>query len=370
MHFPYVDPIPVPAPILLMKALGILTLAMHFVAVQLLVGSLVAVCWFSLRGKQLGTSQHKTAAHVLARRVPIIMTYVINLGIPPLLFAQVIYGRALYTSSVLIGALWISVIPLLMLCYWLLYRMADKTAAGKPAAHVAFIALIIAGCVGRILSYNMTLMLRPEVWQKMYAGTATGLHLPPSEPTSIYRWAFIVIGSLLLTGLWTVLNSGLPTIDGETKALMRKTGGVLALLGGIIQIAIGYLVFVHQPVSVQDGLQQLAFYKISGIVWFVAAALATLLGATQIIAKSTSLPLNIAACTSGFVGLVGAVCVRDGIRDVTLNGKGFDVFHRLVYSNWWVLGLFFALFAISLVAMGWLLWVMKQAKPVSEQVAS
>ncbi len=28
------------------------------------------------------------------------MTYVINLGVPPLLFAQVLYGRAIYTSSV------------------------------------------------------------------------------------------------------------------------------------------------------------------------------------------------------------------------------------------------------------------------------
>jgi predicted permease len=50
------------------------------------------------------------------------MTFVINLAVPPLLFAQVLYGRALYTSSVLIGLYWISIIGLLMLAYWLLYR--------------------------------------------------------------------------------------------------------------------------------------------------------------------------------------------------------------------------------------------------------
>ena len=38
-------------------------------------------------------------------RLTVVMTFVINLGVPPLLFAQVLYGRALYTSSVLIGDL-------------------------------------------------------------------------------------------------------------------------------------------------------------------------------------------------------------------------------------------------------------------------
>ena len=46
-------------------------------------------------------------ARALARRLTVVMTFVINLAVPPLLFAQVLYGRALYTSSVLIGLYWI-----------------------------------------------------------------------------------------------------------------------------------------------------------------------------------------------------------------------------------------------------------------------
>ena len=44
-------------------------------------------------------------ARALARRLTVVMTYVINLGVPPLLFAQVLYGRALYTSSIDRGVL-------------------------------------------------------------------------------------------------------------------------------------------------------------------------------------------------------------------------------------------------------------------------
>jgi len=101
------------------------------------------------------------------------MTFVINLGVPPLLFAQVLYGRALYTSSVLIGVYWISIILILMLVYRLLYRFSAQLEAGKTAWPVGLLAWLLAGFVARLLSTNMTLMLRPEVWREMYSASAT-----------------------------------------------------------------------------------------------------------------------------------------------------------------------------------------------------
>ena len=98
--FPAVDPIPLPAPIWLFKLLHIVTLALHFVAVEMLLGGLLLAVLFSLFRSSPGSL---VIARALARRLTVVMTYVINLGVPPLLFAQVLYGRALYTSSVLIG---------------------------------------------------------------------------------------------------------------------------------------------------------------------------------------------------------------------------------------------------------------------------
>ena len=84
--FPAVDPIPLPAPVWLLKLLDILTLSLHFVAVEVLLGGLlIAVTLSFFRGfpHALITSR------ALARRLTIVMTFVINLGVPPLLFAQV-----------------------------------------------------------------------------------------------------------------------------------------------------------------------------------------------------------------------------------------------------------------------------------------
>src|ERR1700685_1077316 len=123
--FPAVDPIPLPAPIWLIKLLHIVTLALHFVAVEMLLGGLLLAVFLSFfRGPA------RVAARAVARRLTVVMTYVINLGVPPLLFAQVLYGRALYTSSVLIGAYWIAVILLLMGSYYGLY-----VSAGLAARH-------------------------------------------------------------------------------------------------------------------------------------------------------------------------------------------------------------------------------------------
>src|ERR1035437_479981 len=118
--FPNVDPIPLPAPIWLFKLLHIVTLALHFVAMQVLVGGLLIAVLLNLLGS---SDSARTAAAAIARRLTIVMAYVINLGVPPLLFAQVLYGRAIYTSSVMIGARWIAVIPALILAYWLLISL-------------------------------------------------------------------------------------------------------------------------------------------------------------------------------------------------------------------------------------------------------
>lgn len=369
MLFPRVDTIPIPAPVWLMKLLGLLTLALHLVSVQLLIGSLLAILWFTWRGASTQSSTEKTAAYVLARRTTIIMTYVINLGIPPLLFAQVLYGRALYTSSDLMASVWLSVIPSLMLCYWLLYRIVDRTSKGKPAALMTIIAMAIGMWVGRILSFNMTLMLRPTVWHAMYDRTASGWQLPPHDPTGTPRWAFVMIGSLLAVGIWMILHSNLSTIEDDVKGLLRRTGSVLALFGGIGNLIIGWVAYSTQPSFIHQDLLANPLYKISAIVWAAGVVLATLLAATAY-ARSANLAATLAGSVACFVGLAGAVIVRDGIRDITLSQAGFNVWDRHEVSNWGVVGIFLVLFVATLGIIGWLLMVMRQAKPIPEQVAS
>ena len=62
------------------------------------------------------------------------------------------------------------------------------------------------------------------------------------------------------------------------------------------------------------------------------------------------------------------VVYRDTLRDLTLLGKGYDVWHRDVTTNWGVVILFLVVFVAGLGTVGWLISVMMKAKPVTEKV--
>jgi hypothetical protein len=60
---------------------------------------------------------------------------------------------------------------------------------------------------------------------------------------------------------------------------------------------------------------------------------------------------------------------RDGVRDLTLLGKGFDVWDRAVVTNWSVVGLFLALFVSGLGVVGWLISVVARSQKPMEGAA-
>src|SRR5258708_5359826 len=257
--FPAVDPIPLPAPIWLFKLLHIVTLSLHFVAVEMLLGGLLLAVVFSLfRGPA-----SQVAARAMARRLTVVMTYVINLAVPPLLFAQVLYGRALYTSSALIGAWWISIIALLTLAYWLLYRFSSRLQAGRSAWLSGLSAWVIAGFIARLLSTDMTLMLRPEVWRQMYSSSAAGAYLPTGDPTTTPRWLLMLCGGLFIGGLWMVYLAGRSTFTAEEKHFLSSTGGKIAIVFGLIYCLCGIWAAYVQPQALKAGLATHPLYH-----WF------------------------------------------------------------------------------------------------------
>jgi len=348
------------------------TLSLHFVAVEMLLGGLLLAILLSLFGK---SADSLVAARALARRLTVVMTFVINLGVPPLLFAQVLYGRALYTSSVLIGLYWIAIVPTLMLTYWLLYKFSTRLEAGKPAWWVGLIAWLLAGGVSRMLSTNMTLMLRPEAWRGMYSASAMGAFLPTGDPTLEPRWLLMLAGGLLIGGLWLVYLAGRSTFTADEKKFVAGVGGKVAAGFGIVYLAAGLWAASVQPEIVKQGLAGHASYSaykfagFAGYGWIALVVVAVLLGAIAGFGK-------ISAGWLGWTGVLVAVLVeitltvyRDGVRDVTLLSKGYDVWDRAVVTNWSVVGLFLVLFVAGLGVIGWLVSVVARAQKTMEGAA-
>ena len=370
--FPAVDPIPLPAPIWLFKLLHIVTLSLHFVAMQMLVGGLLLAVVLSV----FPSVRCRVAARALARRLTVVMTFVINLAVPPLLFAQVLYGRALYTSSVLMGLYWISVIGLLMLTYWLLYRFSARLEGERAGWWIGLSAWLLAGFIARLLSSNMTLMLRPEVWRRMYSASAAGAYLPTGDPTLTPRWLLMLAGGLFMGGVWMLYLSGRSTFTREERSFLAGVGGKVAAVFGLAYLAAGLWAAGVQPAMVRAGLAagtaDHPIYRFAGLAGYGWMALV----AVAIVAAGITGMARFAAGWVGwaFGGIVLLIEItftiyRDGVRDLTLLSKGFDVWNRVVVTNWSVVGLFLALFVGGLAVVGWLISAVARAQKPMEGVA-
>jgi hypothetical protein len=361
--FPSVDPIPLPAPIWLFKLLHIVTLSLHFVAMQVLVGGLLIAVLLNLLGR---SSSSRTAAAAIARRLTIVMTYVINLGVPPLLFAQVLYGRAIYTSSVLIGAYWISVIPALILVYWLLYRFAAGIEAGKSVWWMGLLAWIITGGIADVYTNNMTLMLRPEVWQRMYSASPLGTHLPTDDPTKLPRFLFMMAGGFVAGGLWLIFLAARRSFSDADRGYLSALGGRIAAVAAIAQVIAAFAVYRTQPAIVQAGLGDHLLYKTAGLGWFAMAVVILVFAGYSAFAKPVAAWTGWLSAVIAFLSIALMTLYRDGIRDLTLLSKGYDVWNRTVVTNWSVVGLFLVLFVVGLGVVGWLISVVARAERVME----
>jgi hypothetical protein len=367
--FPAVDPIPLPAPIWLIKLLHIVTLSLHFVAVEMLLGGLLIASLLSLFR---GSPQVAVAARAIARRLTTVMTYVINLGVPPLLFAQVLYGRALYTSSVLIGLYWISIIVVLTATYWLLYRFSARLEAGKSACWVGLTAWLLAGYIARLLSTNMTLMLRPEAWRAMYSASAMGAYLPADDPTLTPRWLLMMAGGLFIAGLWMLYLAGRKTFTDCEQKLLAGLGGKLAALFGLIYLAAGLWAAKVQPDVVKTGLETHPLYhfaNFAGYGWLALVAVSVLVAAFAGFGRVAADWLGWTSVLLAVLVEVSLVVYRDAVRDLTLLSKGFDVWNRTVVTNWGVVGLFLVLFVCGLGVIGWLISVVARAQKPMEGAA-
>lgn len=368
MEFPAVDPIPLPAPVWLFKLLHIVTLGLHFVAVEMLLGGLIVAVFLSISRNP----HSQVLARAVARRLTVVMTYVINLAVPPLLFAQVLYGRALYTSSVLIGLYWISIVGLLMLTYWLLYRFTARLEAGRSAWWVGLSAWLIAGGIARLLSTNMTLMLRPEVWRAMYSASASGAYLPSGDPTLTPRWLLMLTGGFFIAGLWLLYLAARRTFTSEEQRFTARLGGMLAAGFGVLYLLAGVWAASVQPEAVKAGLAQHPLYHYAGqlgYAWIAFIAIAVIVALFVAVRQVATAWLAWTAAALALLIEFAFTIYRDAVRDLTLLSKGFDVWNRAVVTNWSVVGLFLVLFVASLGVVGWLISVVARANKPMEGAA-
>jgi len=139
-----------------------------------------------------------------------------------------------------------------------------------------------------------------------------------------------------------------------------------------VYLAAGLWAAGVQPEIVKAGLHTDSLYKFAGFAgygWLALVAVAVVAAAVAGFGK-------ISAAWLGWVGVLLAVLIeimlvvyRDGVRDLTLLSKGYNVWDRAVETNWWIVGLFLVLFVAGLGVIGWLISVVARARKDMEAAA-
>ncbi|MBI4552729.1 MAG: hypothetical protein HY710_10740 [Candidatus Latescibacteria bacterium] len=316
-YIPAASPLPLPAPGSFFWVLLLVTFWFHFLAVQVLLGTLIITLVESVSGKPRDQVMEGL------KRLPVIMAFVINLGIPPLLFLQLLYAPFFYTSSVLMGIPWLLTIPLLIVCYGCLYLARYTRHEGRIPLWLV-ISLASGLTIAYFFSNNVTWMLKPETWAAAYQSNPLGAHLYPTPGDVIFRWLWAIAPAVTVVAAWLHKS--------------RAWGWVTVVLGG----AGGWLFRQHL------GAQADAAHRLFLIDFALLAALVVVLVAI----RPAGLFYRLLALWA-VVKVVVMVALRDAVRRGALEGH-----QRLadlpVQTNWSVVVCFLAVLVIGLYTLVWM----------------
>ncbi len=341
LPLPSPDPLGYPVPVELLRGLSYLTLTLHFLAMHFTLGGVMLWLWLRLRKPAHADS----LSRYLGNGLTLGFSYLVTLGIPPLLFLQVTYGQLFYSSSVLIGAHWILVVPLLIVAYGLFY-LHKLTRERKPSAQwiyllIAFLAMLT---IGFFYVNNLTLMQAPERWMDLYHLRPNGQALNMKDPTVVPRWLTFLSPALAVAGLGLITaGTVLRRWREDEKGRAFQSLGIKAfLVSAAATAAFGAWFILRLPDPVVARVREMPLLLPvagAGVALFALAALLAFLAS-----RSRSLGLPIAALVAAALSLSALVGLRDMLR-LSYIAPFFSPADVPVHAQWTM----FFLFAGTLV---------------------
>jgi hypothetical protein len=344
---PIADPLPQPAPTLLLWALLQVTFLLHLVAMNVVLGGGLLALHLRLSRRDDDAAHRADVLRLFAAALPVAIAAAVTLGVAPLLFVQVLYGRLFFTSSILMAWFWLAVVPLVILAYYGAYLLAFRgEALGAKARWVASAVALLFATVAFLYVSNVTRALRPDTFADAYRAEGRGLLLNLGDPTLWPRYLHVLLGSVAVAGLGLALlgvsrRSAAPAL----AAWATRRGTTVFALATAANVFVGLLFLLALPKSVLVRLvggDRTAMVVLAlGIVLAVAAAgLALLSLGAKNAARATWAQAGLLSAT-----LVVMVLLRDQVRQITLREAGFE-HPAWVAAQWGP----FAAFAVFLVA--------------------
>ncbi len=236
------NPLPIPGPIGLMELLIIVTFIIHILFVNFTVSLATGAVGLEIAGKIRKNALLYHMAKSCSFHASIHKSIAVVMGVAPLLIISVIYTQYFYPSTILIGKTWLSVIPLLIIAFLLLYlyKFTWDKWENKKALHilVGFAAVLILLYIPLIFIVNITSMLYPDKWGDVQGFFPSLLHYP--QIWERYLHFILATGGFYVFLFYAYKNrkkGGLEDYEQSLKLFGAKVGlwiTVLQLIAGFL----------------------------------------------------------------------------------------------------------------------------------------
>jgi hypothetical protein len=366
---PRVDPLPLPGPVWLFTALLLVTFTLHLVAMNGALGGGLWALWNYLRGRHANHAYSRQLAVELAAMLPAFLAFTVTLGVAALLFVQVLYGNFFYASSILIGAFWLSVIPLVIAAYYGYYVFSFQAAKGKGIAGcVLAVSVAILLFIAFIYVNNMTLLQRPVHWLEMYRAHPNGWALNLGDASVAPRYLHMVNGALaIFAAILAEIGLRRMRTDGAYgRWILQRAGVVFASCTGL-QFVLGMWLLLAIPRDIALALLRTPLGAGSfglAVLAAIAAMLLILLGCLG----PRPQPMVHAGFALAMVTLFLMVCLRFVLRVEYLqpyaNLGALEVKPQLGF-----IVIFLVLFVAGLATVGYMLWLVARSSKTGATAA-
>ena len=326
-----------PAPLWILTLLHLVTLTLHFVAMNVLLGGLLISLFASI-----GNRWSSPVVAKFVKLFPSVMAATITLGVAPLLFLQLVYPKQVYSAAIASGWFWMLIVAAAMLAYYLFYAASFGT--GKPGTRLA-LGVALVGILYISLTYStvFSMVEDPGLIASVYKGDQSGLAFNPDVESWIFRWGHMILGALTVGGFF----AGVLGRDDESWFTL----GNHVFLGGMIGSSIFGLLWLFSLGDSLVGLMRSAggWYLTISIVLAVVSVI--LFYRRSLLASGGML----------FLSIFGMVATRHELRLVRL---GEALAMPPVRPQWDVFGIFLVCFLVAVALIVWMLRLFVRPQPV------
>jgi hypothetical protein len=179
------------APLWLINILHIVTLSLHLIAMNFLLGGLVVLMFGKIDGRWMNPSVRN-----YVKLLPTAAAATITLGVAPLLFAQIVYHRQLYSAAIVSGWFWLLIIPVVILAYYFLYASSFSKRPEITNGRYLTVVLLCLLYVSIVYSSVFSLAENPTLIKDTYTANQSGWTINPDIGSWLIRWLHMVTGAI------------------------------------------------------------------------------------------------------------------------------------------------------------------------------